>query len=55
MREREEVKKGGKEAAGACVSLSLRDFFGKKKIQKNKNCLHCMSYGAGEKTNKIIY
>lgn len=25
------MKKGGKEAAGACVSLSLRDFFGKKK------------------------
>lgn len=28
--EREEGKKGGKEAAGACVSLSPRDFFEKK-------------------------
>lgn len=27
----------------------------KKNPPKNKNRLHCMSYGAGEKTNKIIY
>lgn len=59
MRECEREGRRGKEEVKKQLGLVFpcppRDFFEKKKLPKNKNHLHCMSYGEGEKTNKIIY